>query len=119
MEKNPMVFRLGTLEHAKGYIINMLFEDERFGGRHLPVHLLKHGYPIQWRHLISEAFEELKKENPCPLHVRKKRTGQDSSLHVSLIRPHLHTVRALMNGYRASVGLPRYRPDFKTLIPIR
>ena len=30
-----MVFKLGTLEHAKGFVINKLFEQKRFVGKHL------------------------------------------------------------------------------------
>lgn len=114
-----MAFKLGTIEHAKGYIINRLFEDRRIGARHLPSNLLEQGYPPKWRHLISQALNDLRAENPSPIHVLKKRTGRDSSLHVSLVHPRLAKVRALMNGYRASVGLPRYGPGFKTLIPPR
>jgi len=118
MEKNPMAFKLGTIEHAKGYIINRLFEDRRIGGKHLPVQLLEQGYPPKWRHLISRAFEELKAETPSPLHVQPKRTARDSTLHVSLVPDCLRNVRGLMNGYRDAVGLPKYGTDFKTLLPL-
>lgn len=113
-----MVFKLGTLFHAKGYIVNRLFEDGRIGKNHLPIGLLRQGYPPTWHHLISKAFDELRTENPSLLQVSKKRTGRGSSLHVSLVSNRLPKIRALMNGYRASVGLPRYGPDLKTLLPL-
>jgi hypothetical protein len=118
MEKIPMAFKLGSIEHAKGYIINRLFEDRRIGKKHLPVELLKQGYPPRWRHLISKAFEELRTETPSPLHVEQKRTDRSSSLHVSIVHTRLANVRGLMNGYRTAVGLPKYGLDFKTLLPL-
>jgi hypothetical protein len=62
MEYFPMVFKIGTLEHAKGYVINKLFEQERFGATHLPIVYLSQGYPPHWKHLIKQATDELKKE---------------------------------------------------------
>jgi len=61
-----MAFELGTVLHAKGFIINKLFDDDRIGHRHLPVQLLPRGYPLAYRHLVMEAFEILKSENPSP-----------------------------------------------------
>ena len=110
--------KLGTLFHAKGYIVNKLFGDNRIGAKHLPVSLLRQGYPPKWHHLLSKAFDELRTENPSLLQVGKKKTGRSTSLHVSLVSSRLSKIRALMNGYRASVGLPRYGRDFKTLLPL-
>ena len=117
MDEIPMT-RLGTLFHAKGYIVNRLFGDERVGECHLPVRLLRQGYPPKYHDLLSKAFEELRTENPSVLHVRKKRTGRDTSLHVSLVSSRLKNIRGLMNAYRASVRLPRYGQDLKTLLPL-
>ncbi len=113
-----MAFKLGSLNHAKGYIINKLFEDHRIGGKHLPTELLSHGYPPKHRPLIREAYELLRTENPSALHERK-RTGRDTSAHVSLVPHMIAKVRALMNGYRKSVGLQPYGEDLKTLLPLR
>ena len=71
-----MVFKLGTLFHAKGYAINKLFEQHRFGAKHLPTHLLQQGYPPRWRHLISMAVDELKAEGI--ILIQPKRTGRDT-----------------------------------------
>jgi hypothetical protein len=119
MEIIPMAFKLGTLKHAKGYIINKLFEDHRIGGKHLPVEILSHGYPLEHRPLIREAYELLKTENPSPLHIEDKRTGRGTSAHVSLVPSMIPRVRGLMNGYRKSVGLQAYGEDLKTLLPLR
>jgi hypothetical protein len=54
------------LLHAKGFIINKLFDDGRIGHKHLPVGLLPKGYPPKYRHLVMEAFEVLKAENHLP-----------------------------------------------------
>jgi hypothetical protein len=69
MEQFPMVFRLGSVLHAKGFIINKLFDDGRIGGKHLPVELLPQGYPPKYRHLVEEAFDLLKAENPSAIQV--------------------------------------------------
>ena len=114
-----MAFKLGTINHAKGFIISKLFEQKRMGGSHLPVELLSQGYPPRFRHLIDSAFEKLKSENPSAIQVRMKRTGRGSSMHVSLNPTQLASVRGLMNGYRKAVGLPPYGRDFKTLLPIQ
>jgi hypothetical protein len=114
-----MAFKLGTLNHAKGYIINKLFEDHRIGGKHVPVELLSHGYPPKHRPLIRAAYDMLRTENPSPLHIEDKRTGRGTSAHVSLVPHMIPKARALMNGYRKSVGLQPYGEDLKTLIPLR
>jgi len=57
-----MATKLGTLNHAKGFVINKLYEQKRFGGSHVPVAFLSQGYPPKWRHLISEGIAELKTE---------------------------------------------------------
>ena len=75
-----MVYKLGTMLHAKGFIINKLFDDNRIGHRHLPVELLPKGYPLKCRHLVKEAFELLKSENPSPVQVVSHRTGRMSAL---------------------------------------
>lgn len=116
-----MAFKLGTLVHAKGFIINKLFDDGRIGHKHLPVQLLPSGYPPKYRHLVKEAFELLKSENPSPIQVVSRRTGRGTSPHVCLVPPRLWPkgVRGLMNGYRKSVGRQPYGKDLKTLLPLR
>ncbi len=114
-----MAFRLGTLLHAKGFIINKLFDDDRIGHRHLPVQLLPKGYPPKYRHLVKEAFEILKSENPSPIQVVQHRTGRGTSPHVCLVPTRLSSVRGLMNGYRKSVGRQPYGRDLRTLLPLR
>jgi hypothetical protein len=116
-----MAFKLGTLNHAKGFIINKLFEDNRIGGKHLPISLLPKSYPLKYRHLIIPAFEELKSENPSPIQVVPHRTGtgRGTSPHVCLVAARLSKVRGLMNGYRKSVHLQPYGKDLRTLLPLR
>ena len=41
-----MAFKLGSLEHAKGFIINKLFEQSRSAGTYLAVEDLPTGYPL-------------------------------------------------------------------------
>jgi len=43
-----MATKLGTLNHAKGFVINKLYEQKRFGGGHVPVAFLSQGYPPKW-----------------------------------------------------------------------
>ena len=112
-----MVFKLGTLFHAKGYAINKLFEQHRFGAKHLPTHLLQQGYPPRCRHLISMAVDELKAEGI--ILIQPKRTGRDHSNHATLVWPRLDGARALLNGFRESEGLPRVGKDLKTFLPIK
>ena len=114
-----MAFKLGTLLHAKGFIINKLFDDNRIGGNHLPVQLLQKGYPPKYRHLVKEAFELLKSENPSPIQVGPHKTGRGTSPHVCLVKARLSSIRGLMNGYRRSVGRQPYGRDLKTLLPLR
>jgi hypothetical protein len=116
-----MAFRLGTLAHAKGFIISKLFDDNRIGGRHLPVQLLPQGYPPKYRYLVTKAFEALKTENPSVLQVAPHRTGRGTSPHVCLVPTRLWPkgARALMNGYRRAVGRQPYGKDLKTLLPLR
>ena len=40
-----MATKLGTLSHAKGFVINKLYEQKRFGGSHVPIAFLSQGYP--------------------------------------------------------------------------
>ena|SRR5919109_4546691 len=47
-----MATKPGTLSHAKGFVINKLYEQKRFGGSHVPVAFLSQGYPPKWRHLV-------------------------------------------------------------------
>lgn len=112
-----MVFKLGTLAHAKGYVINKLFEQRRAGAKHLPTHLLQQGYPPQWRHLISTAIDKLKTEGV--IRIEPKRTGRDHSNHATLVWPRLDGARALLNGFREGEGLPRVGKDLKTFLPIK
>ena len=62
-----MATKLGTLNHAKGFVVNKLFvnklyQQKLFGGSHVPVPFLSQGYPPKWRHLIREATEALQRE---------------------------------------------------------
>ncbi len=112
-----MAFKLGSLNHAKGYVINKLYEQRRFGGRHVPIGFLSQGYPPEWRHMITEAVRDLKKEGI--VFVVPKRTGQDTADHATLVWKKLPDARGLLNGYRESEGLPRLAKDLKTLLPVR
>jgi len=109
-----MVLRLGTLNHAKGFIINKLWEQRRIGGKHLSASLLPHGYPLRHRHLIREALQELGREGVVL--IGTKRTGRGSEDHVSLSSSKLAQIRGLMNAYRESVKLPKIGRDFETLL---
>ena len=111
-----MAFKLGTLEHAKGYVVNKLFEQRRFGGKHLPVVYLRHGYPPNWRHMIKTATEALRKEGI--VRIERKRTGRDYADHAVLVWSKLGQARSLLNGYRAKEGLPRLGRDLKTFLPV-
>ena len=57
-----MATKLGTTSHAKGYVIDKLRKQKRFGGSHVPVRFLSQGYPLEWRYLITKALEELGNE---------------------------------------------------------
>ena len=88
-----MGFKLGTLNHAKGFIVHKLWKDRRIGEKHLPVDRLKKGYPNRWRHLIDEGLRCLRAEG-C-VRVVPRRTGRDSADHVSLVYARLGTVPSL------------------------
>ena len=111
-----MATKLGTLNHAKGFVINKLYEQKRFGGSHSPVAFLSQGYPPKWRHLISEGIEELKTEGLIRIEI--KRTGRDSATHATLAKEALARSRGLLNAYRKSEGLPTLGKDLKSLLPI-
>ena len=111
-----MAFKVGTVNHAKGYVINKLFEQERYGGTHLPVIYLSQGYPRHLRHLITQAVVELRKEGL--IRIVKKRTGRGSGDHAILVKSRLSQARGLLNGFRAARGLPRLGKDLKTFLPV-
>jgi hypothetical protein len=117
VEKFPMAFRLGSLNHAKGFIINKLFEQHRMGGKHIAMHDLMTGYSKQYRPLLAQALEDLKKEGIVV--VQPKRTGRDSADHVTLVWSQLSMGRALLNGFRAEQSLPRLAKDLKHFIPVK
>ena len=79
-----MATKLGTLSHAKGFVVNKLYEQRRFGGSHVPVAFLSQGYPPKWRRLARDAIEDLKKEGT--IRVEVKRTGRGSGLHATLAK---------------------------------
>ncbi len=112
-----MTVKLGTLNHAKGHIVNKLYEQKRFGGSHVPVVFLAQGYPPKWRHLINQAVQELRNEGI--IHIEAKKTGRGSAPHVSLNRNALARARGLLNAYRKAEKLPRLGRDLKTLLPVR
>jgi len=112
-----MATKLGTLSHAKGFVVNKLYEQKRFGGSHVPVQFLSQGYPPKWRHLITQAVEEL--ENEGIVHVENKRTGRSSGPHARLAKNALAAARGLLNAYRKAEDLPTLGKDLKTLLPIR
>ena len=106
-----MVTKLGTLSHAKGFVVNKLYEQGRFGGRHVPVQFLSQGYALKWRHLITEAIGELKREGI--VETEPKRTGRGSALHARLAKNALTAkgVRGLLNAFRKAEGLPTLGKD--------
>ena len=87
-----MAFKLGSLNHAKGFILNKLFEQHRVGGKHIAVNNLKSGYPKQHRNLLIQAVEDLKKEGIVV--VQPKRTGRDFADHVTRVWNQLPKARA-------------------------
>ena len=111
------IFRLGTINHAKGYVLNKLFEQGRIGGRHVPVGLIQGGYPPKWRHLIGSAIDSLRHEGL--ILIRKKRTEGSYGLHASIVPSRLQDCRALINAFRSGEGLGRVGRDMKTILPIR
>lgn len=112
-----MVTRLGTLSHAKGFVVNKLYEQKRFGGAHVPVMFLRQGYPPKWRHFISQAIEDLRNEGI--IRIEPHRTGRNSGDHARLERGSLARARGLLNAYRRAEGLPTLGRDLKTLLPVR
>lgn len=114
-----MAVKLGTLSHAKGFVIDKLRKQERFGGTHVPVMFLSQGYPPKWRYLITQAVDILKSEGI--VRIEKKRTGRDSAPHATLAKNALSKkgVRGLLNAYRRAEKLPTLGEDLKTLLPVR
>jgi hypothetical protein len=112
-----MASKLGSLSHAKGFIINKLFNQNRIGGSHVQVEVLPHGYPPKWRHMIPAALDELKREGIVK--IQRKRTGRGYSDHVTLVVSKLRvpSVRGLLNAYLRSRKLPTLGRDLKTWIP--
>jgi len=109
-------FRLGTVSHAKGYVLNKLFERHRIGESHLPMRFLEEGYPVKWRPLIKEAIQSLRSEGL--ILTLKKRTGRDSSLHACIVTKRLTDCRPLINAYRQSVDLGPVGKDMRTILPV-
>jgi hypothetical protein len=112
-----MATKLGMVNHVKGFVINKLYEQKRFGGSHVPVAFLSQGYPPKWRHLIGEGIEGLKSEGIIRIEI--KRTGRGSAPHATLAKEALAKSRGLLNAYRKSEGLPTLGQDLKTLLPVR
>lgn len=112
-----MATKLGTLNHAKGYVINKLYEQKRFGGSHVPAAFLSQGYPPEWRHLITQATEDLAKQGI--VHLTMKRTGRGTASHATLAKDGLARGKGLLNAYRKSVKLPTLGQDLKTLLPVK
>jgi hypothetical protein len=112
-----MTTKLGTLSHAKGYVMNKLWKQGQFGGYHIPVQFLSQGYPLKWRHLITEAIGEL--ENQGIVKTAPKRTGRNSAPHAKLAKDAIVRARGLLNAYRRAEGLPTLGQDLKTLLPVR
>ena len=110
-----MVFRQGSIEHAKGFVINKLFEQRRIGAKHLAIVDVPTGYPSNWRGLLPKAIDELKNEGV--IRVERKRTRRNSGDHLTLVWDRLYGARALLNGYRAAVELPRVGQDLQTYLP--
>jgi hypothetical protein len=112
-----MAFKVGSLNHAKGFVINKLFEQQRYGGRHLPVIYLSQGYPSHMRHLVTEGIEELRREGI--IQIVKKRTGQGYGDHAVLVKAKLGEARGLLNGFRAARKLPKVGRDMRTFLPVK
>lgn len=70
-----MAFKVGSLNHAKGFIINKLFSQHRFGAKHVAVDDLATGYPPQHRDLLGAAIEELEKEGIILIQKKKNSQG--------------------------------------------
>ncbi len=116
MEFFPITFKLGSIQHAKGFVVNKLFEQKRFGGKHLAAEDLPTGYPRRWRGLLPAAIEALKTEGI--IRLQHKRTRRGYGEHLTLVWEKLSKARGLLNGYRASVDLPRLGKDLKTFLPV-
>ncbi len=110
-----MATKLGTLNHAKGFVINKLLKQKRVGGSHVPVDFLKQGYLPKYRYLISAAIEDLKNEGA--IRVERKRTGRGYDDHATLVMARLPKLRGLLNAYRKSERLQRLGRDLKTWLP--
>jgi len=110
-----MAFKAGSLNHAKGFVINKLFEQKR-SAKHLAIEDLPTGYPPNWRGLLPKAIDELKAEGI--IRVQRKRTQRGYGEHLTLIWERLSKARGLLNGYRAAVKLPRVGKDLETFLPV-
>jgi hypothetical protein len=117
VENLPMAFKLGSLNHAKGYVINKLWEQQRYGGKHVAVIVLQKGYPPHFRHLIARGVDELRKEGV--IQIVRKRTGRDFGNHAVLVKARLSRARGLLNGFRAAQNLPRLGTDLETYLPVK
>jgi len=117
LERIPMATKLGSTSHAKGYVIDKLHEQKRFGGSHVPVRFLSQGYPPKWRHLITKAVAEL--ENEGVIQIKNQRTGRGSAPHARLTKNAVARKRGLMNAFRRAEGLPTLGQDLKTWLPVR
>ncbi len=80
-----MATKLGTPESCERLCINKLYQQERFGGSHVPVDFLSQGYPPRWRHLVKDAIDALEREGIIQIEV--KRTGMDSAPCYALQEP--------------------------------
>jgi|SRR5712692_7882254 len=113
------MFKVGTLQHVKGFILDKLFEYGCLssGGhhaKHMPVRDLRHGYPPRYHGIFARATGELRAEGLILLF--KARTGRDSDWHAVLQKEKLRRARPLINGYRQSVKLHRYNRNFTGLL---
>src|SRR2546427_2413787 len=99
-----MATKPGTLSHAKGFVINKLYEQRRFGGSQLPVAFLSQGYPPKWRHFIGEGIEELRSEGIVRIQIKRTRPG--SGEHAAPAKYAPARPRSLLNAYRQSASPP-------------
>jgi hypothetical protein len=111
-----MPFTEGTVVHVKGFIMNKLFEKGCLGrggshGKHMTVADLRGGYNPRYHVLFDEATRQLRTEGLVI--VFSARTGRGSDPHIVADLDRLKDARALMNGYRTSVGLRPLRRDLK------
>ncbi len=70
------LFRLGTINHAKGYVLNKLLKRHLVGEKHLPLGFLEEGYPPKHRHLIRDAIDDLKREGVFWFRTREPKAAQ-------------------------------------------